>query len=287
MFPSDPRFEFDNYNDATKYRTTGELMEVSFQPLFIEGQPDGSSRRIICDRHNYPAHTEKLGIGVSSTNGVSSLTGAGPATNAWAAYLQQKRKRRENDEDDKYMPNNRYRARARFGVGGGGAIMGAGMQDANGVYQQDYIHPIQNAGGVVQPTTMAQSYNTPEIIPAVQQAGAGVGGAGVGAAAVGNDEADPPPAAGSESVGERLKAALASVGSSSPPSQGGGVGTKKGGGGDTGKAAGKRGGKTASAASGNMGLSGSYISNSGVSSDTTGSVRASLLSGTTPPEQEH
>lgn len=29
MFPSDPRFQFDNYNDATKYRTTGELMEVS------------------------------------------------------------------------------------------------------------------------------------------------------------------------------------------------------------------------------------------------------------------
>jgi hypothetical protein len=29
MFPADPRFEYDNYNDATKYRTTGELMEVS------------------------------------------------------------------------------------------------------------------------------------------------------------------------------------------------------------------------------------------------------------------
>ena len=44
MFSADPQHRYDNYNDATRYRVTGELMEVSFQPQFIEGLADGSSR---------------------------------------------------------------------------------------------------------------------------------------------------------------------------------------------------------------------------------------------------
>lgn len=47
MSSADPHHQYDNYNDATQYRTTGELMEISFQPLFVEGVANGSSRRVI------------------------------------------------------------------------------------------------------------------------------------------------------------------------------------------------------------------------------------------------
>jgi hypothetical protein len=62
MYPSDPQHQYDNYNDATKYRRTGELMEVSFQPLFIEGIPDGSSKRVIKKRDGYPEDKDDTGI---------------------------------------------------------------------------------------------------------------------------------------------------------------------------------------------------------------------------------
>lgn len=54
MASADPRHQYDNYNDATKYRRTGELLEVSFQPLFIEGIPDGSSKMVITGKKDYP-----------------------------------------------------------------------------------------------------------------------------------------------------------------------------------------------------------------------------------------
>ena len=47
MAGKDPHEEGDTYSDATRYRKTGELMEVTFQPVFVEKMPDGS---------NHPMH---------------------------------------------------------------------------------------------------------------------------------------------------------------------------------------------------------------------------------------
>ena len=71
MFSADPQHQYDNYNDATKYRKTGELMEVSFQPLFIEGIPGGSSKYVIIRKPSYPLKDEKIGISVD----VDPMTG--------------------------------------------------------------------------------------------------------------------------------------------------------------------------------------------------------------------
>ena len=63
MSSADPHQQYDNYNDATKYRRTGELMEVAFQPLFIEGVANGSHKCVITKLEGYPIDDECLGIG--------------------------------------------------------------------------------------------------------------------------------------------------------------------------------------------------------------------------------
>lgn len=291
MFPADPRFEYDNYNDATKYRTTGELMEVSFQPLFIEGLPDGSSRGIIEGKHDYPKDKQQLGIAPGK-----NLTGVGPATGAWKAYLKQKKRRRDADGDEWHIGDEhdgpRARRHARRSMFGNVAIMGTGMVDGNGEnYTQNYIHPISNAAEESMDATAIadagianagdEAYNDPERV--VEQA-SGYAVQNAQNAAVG----------GEITSADRLNEALSSIGSASNPSSSASVGTSVGTLAGK-KAAAKRGSKggTAGAAASatpttttTMGLSGSYISNSGIgianASEASGSVRASLLSGTPP-----
>ena len=105
MSTADPHHQYDQYNDATQYRVTGELMEISFQPLFIEGVTNGSSKRVIQKKAGYPMDKETLGIGsvLNTQNGRfmyqnnvsgpqqarTSLAGvaAGPSPAAWKTYL--------------------------------------------------------------------------------------------------------------------------------------------------------------------------------------------------------
>lgn len=115
MFPSDPRFSYDKYNDMTKYRTTGELMEVSFQPRFKEGVPNGSSRMVIRKRDNYPMDREQNGIGSNLIPDQRNISGVslGPSPAAWKAYLEKKkvisdRKRaRDHIDTEEYSFNPR------------------------------------------------------------------------------------------------------------------------------------------------------------------------------------
>lgn len=252
--------------------------------------PDGSSKGVIKLKPDYPKEMEQLGIAAPS--GRLNLTGVGPATGAWKTYLKQKKRRRDADargENEWRIGDENDDRRARRRVGGFAAIMGTGMVDGNGQYTQDYIHPISNAAeesmdatGVAD-ATGDEAYNDPDRVAeqGVQNAGA----AGGAAAAVGGEIAGV----------NRLNEALSSIGSASNPSSAS-VGTSAGK-----KAPAKRGGKVAAAASAaaaagtaagaaTMGLSGSYISNSGIGiananeQHASGSVRASLLSGTPPAD---
>lgn len=82
-------------------------MEVSFQPLFIEGIPDGSSKRIIKKRDGYPEDRDDTGIApmydyitgrvILQINDEDpgkknerrlALTGAGPPSSVWRSYLK-------------------------------------------------------------------------------------------------------------------------------------------------------------------------------------------------------
>jgi hypothetical protein len=258
-------------------------MQVSFQPLFIEGLPDGSSRLIIEGKHDYPKDKQQLGIAPGK-----NLTGVGPAAGAWKAYLKQKKRRRDADGDEWHIGDEhdgpRARRHARRSMFGNVAIMGTGMVDGNGEnYTQNYIHPISNAAEESMDATAIadagianagdEAYNDPERV--VEQEVQNAQNAAVGGEIAGVN---------------RLNEALSSIGSASNPSSSASVGTLAGK-----KAAAKRGSKggTAGAAASatpttttTMGLSGSYISNSGIgianASEASGSVRASLLSGTPP-----
>jgi hypothetical protein len=93
MASQDPAETYDNYSDATRYRKTGELMEVAFQPVFIEGQHDGSSKHAIERRPGFDARNEPNQL-------LSDLQGGGVMPGSWKRYLEdRKRKRREMEEE--------------------------------------------------------------------------------------------------------------------------------------------------------------------------------------------
>ena len=127
MFSADSRHKNDQYNDASKYGTTGELMEISFQPLFIEGVADGSSRRVIRSRPNYPEGEEDVGITtfvnprtgqlvynnrppLADSSNAPGMGGAGPTAASWKEYLQKRNQKRSFGGE--YDPNKRARIEA-------------------------------------------------------------------------------------------------------------------------------------------------------------------------------
>lgn len=110
MFSADPRFMYDNYNDATQYRTTGELMEVSFQPLFIEGISGGSSQFRIRKRDLYPIDREMTGIRFRNilSNAPGGMMTVGPSQSDWKVFLENTKKNRENKKRMNEYAQNDY-----------------------------------------------------------------------------------------------------------------------------------------------------------------------------------
>lgn len=121
MYPSDPQHQYDNYNDATKYRRTGELMEISFQPLFIEGIPDGSSKLVIMDKPGYPKEKDQTGISTmydyltgavilrenkDPNQDPLNLIGVGPPPSVWKAYLKKMRANNKRKADQLFTEFN-------------------------------------------------------------------------------------------------------------------------------------------------------------------------------------
>ena len=112
MFPSDPRFSYDKYNDITRYRVTGELMEVSFQPKFKEGVPNGSSKEVITKRENYPADREQSGIGSDCSFPSEGIPGRflGPSPEAWKVFLDREQNRKNSGKRQREVGFNVSRA---------------------------------------------------------------------------------------------------------------------------------------------------------------------------------
>jgi hypothetical protein len=76
-------------------------MEVSFQPLFIEGIPDGSSKQAIRNKPGYNKAKEQLGVASSS-----SIGGAGPSLSNWIQFIHSsKRDRKRRFGDDSFNAN--------------------------------------------------------------------------------------------------------------------------------------------------------------------------------------
>ena len=270
MSSADPAHQFDNYNDATKYRRTGELLEVSFQPLFIEGVPNGSSKTVIRGRDSYPMEKEELGIqsvidpitGMYSSKsnrmggmGPLGMVAAGPSPAAWKTYLLSK----------SAQSNKR-----KFVIDSG--------QSSRNVHPRQSIgaHPARNQNVIgMESEPLSDSINlvlgqsaSPESTLQVQRTQSTLSEVPV-----------PVPA----SAATQLQGALDSVATKNAPQTGAGSKPTKG------RSGGKSGKQLSAPQAGTMGLSSSYIQNSGSQgvgiSGTTGlvgSVRASLLSNAPP-----
>lgn len=278
MSSADPSHQFDNYNDATKYRRTGELMEVSFQPLFIEGLSNGSSKMVIRARDSYPRDKEELGIqsiidpatgrytSVSSRAGSSSLgmVAAGPSPAAWKTYLMSKQAKSK---------------KRKLGIEGG--------QNSRNVVPRRISGPnsYEDYANVIGTEEMGTS-----MVPA--SSGPTTSGLGSSTSSVAQQQ----PTTSSSSAGvTQLQGALDSVASKTTGQTGLVSGSSKS---TKTRSNGSKGGKAAntvnSAATATMGLSSSYIQNSGTQggsgntgvSGLVGSVRASLLSNTPPVSSE-
>lgn len=249
---ANPQHKYDNYNDATQYQKTGELLEVSFQPLFVEGLASGSSRAVISTKDAYPVDKEMLGISTSlnaiprfGANGYRVLNrqvggGAGPDPAALFTYLRAQ------------FP----KAHARKGDLMEGKVIRRRMEIA----VEAFAAPVVAEAGVGAD---------------VAAGGEGEGGGeGIGGVWGGGEDVMV-----GVSVGMRSTPDTAAAGTLSSKPAGGKSAGGKGGGSSSKKAA----------APTVMGLAGSYISGSNGGDSTgagskKGSVRASLLTAHPPPQ---
>ena len=88
MAGKDPHEVGDTYSDATRYRKTGELMEVAFQPVFVEKLPDGSNHPEYRKTDENDARDRKKELENKLLAPLSSFAGVGPSSTAWEKYLQ-------------------------------------------------------------------------------------------------------------------------------------------------------------------------------------------------------
>ncbi len=149
MSGRDPHEVGDTYSDATRYRKTGELLEITFQPVFVEGEPDGSNhpakrKTIENDMRDRELQLQRI------LNPTSFIGGVGPNGASWEKHLQQAR-----EEMEQSNASGNSRMFGLFGVGASisGSSIGGRKRPFSQVFggsglETDYVHASIHATNV-------------------------------------------------------------------------------------------------------------------------------------------
>jgi hypothetical protein len=254
MSSADPHHQYDNYNDCTKYRRTGELMEVTFAPIFREGIPNGSSKEVVQKRKGYPPE-ENVGIESETRHSAKlGMTAAGPSPESWLHFLTHRqdimKRKRVNDPYPLEHGGARRIARRTLPVAGGANLNVFSAEVSSVDARGDAPEPQRAVSSA--PAAPPSSSSPDADIERVQAALQGVGGSA----------AAPTPARGRGKKASR--STVAAQGSGLVQMPGSYIANSGGGGGEDGAAGGGSGGS--------------------VGGGVVGAVRASLISSVSEEE---
>jgi hypothetical protein len=148
MAGRDPHEMGDTYSDATRYRRTGELMEVTFQPVFVEGMPDGSNfpefrKNAMNDQRHLEMQMQRV------VNPSLLYGGVGPSDSAWDKYLEQAQKEYAQEQD---MGSSRMRGLFSVGSAIGSSSIGGRKRSFAQSMQQNMAASSFAQGGAYMPS---------------------------------------------------------------------------------------------------------------------------------------